>query len=37
MIHLYRRYFSYPLPVRTNHLLSAKAGSGNDTYNRIVR
>lgn len=37
MIHLYRRYFSYPLPVRTNHLLSAKSGSGNDTYNRIVR
>jgi len=37
MIHLYRRYFSYPLPVRTNHLLPAKPGTGNDTYNRIVR
>ena len=37
MIHLYRRYFSYPLPVRTNHLLPAKPGTGNDTYNRIVQ
>lgn len=37
MIHLYRRYFSYPLPVHSNHFLSSKSGGGNDTYNRIVR
>ena len=36
MIHLYRRYFSYSLPVRSSRLL-AEASSGNDTYNRIVR
>lgn len=36
MIHLYRRYFSYSLPVRSSHFL-AEASSGNDTYNRIVR
>ena len=32
MIHLYRRYFSYPLPVRTNHLLPAKPGTGKTVY-----
>lgn len=37
MIHLYRRYFSYSLPVNTARRLPARAGSGNDTYNRIVR
>ena len=36
MIHLYRRYFSSPLPVRSSRFL-AEASSGNDTYNRIVR
>ena len=36
MIHLYRRYFSYSLPVRSSRFL-AEASSGNDTYNRIVR
>ena len=36
MIHLYRRYFSYSLPVRSSCFL-AEASSGNDTYNRIVR
>lgn len=36
MIHLYRRYFSYSLPVRSSRFL-AEACSGNDTYNRIVR
>ena len=36
MIHLYRRYFSYSLPVRYSRFL-AEASSGNDTYNRIVR
>ena len=36
MIHLYRRYFSYSLPVRSSRFLAA-ASSGNDTYNRIVR
>ena len=36
MIHLYRRYFSYSLPVRSFRFL-AEASSGNDTYNRIVR
>ena len=36
MIHLYRRYFSYSLPVRSSRSL-AEASSGNDTYNRIVR
>ncbi len=35
MIHLYRRYFSYSLPVRSSRFL-AEASSGNDTYNRIV-
>lgn len=37
MIHLYRRYFSYPIPVRSSRILEAKNSSGNDTYNRIVR
>ena len=36
IIHLYRRYFSYSLPVRSSRFL-AEASSGNDTYNRIVR
>ena len=36
MIHLYRRYFSYSLPVRSSRFL-AEASSGNDTYNRFVR
>ena len=36
MIHLYRRYFSYSLPVRSSRFL-AEASSGNDTYNRVVR
>ena len=36
MILLYRRYFSYSLPVRSSRFL-AEASSGNDTYNRIVR
>ena len=36
MIHLYIRYFSYSLPVRSSRFL-AEASSGNDTYNRIVR
>ena len=36
MIHLYRRYFSYSLRVRSSRFL-AEASSGNDTYNRIVR
>ena len=36
MIHLYRRYFSYSLLVRSSRFL-AEASSGNDTYNRIVR
>ena len=36
MIHLYRRYFSYSMPVRSSRFL-AEASSGNDTYNRIVR
>lgn len=36
MIHLYRRYFSYSLPVRSSRFL-AEASSRNDTYNRIVR
>ena len=36
LIHLYRRYFSYSLPVRSSRFL-AEASSGNDTYNRIVR
>ena len=36
MIHLYRRYFSYSLPVRSSRFL-AEASSGNDTYNRIDR
>ena len=36
MIHLYRRYFSYSLPVRSSRFL-AEASSGDDTYNRIVR
>ena len=36
MIHLYRRYFSYSLPVRSSRFL-AEASSGNDPYNRIVR
>ena len=36
MIHLYRRYFSSSLPVRSSRFL-AEASSGNDTYNRIVR
>ena len=36
MIHLYRRYFSYSLPVRSSRFL-AEASSGNDTYNRLVR
>jgi len=36
MIHLYRRYFSYSLPVNTHRLLPSEAG-GNDTFNRIVR
>ena len=36
MIHLYRRYFSYSLPVRSSRFL-AEASSGNDTYNRIIR
>ena len=36
MIHLYRRYFSYSLPVRSSRFL-AEASRGNDTYNRIVR
>ena len=36
MMHLYRRYFSYSLPVRSSRFL-AEASSGNDTYNRIVR
>ena len=36
MIHIYRRYFSYSLPVRSSRFL-AEASSGNDTYNRIVR
>ena len=36
MIHLYRRYFSYSLPVRSSRFL-AEASSWNDTYNRIVR
>lgn len=36
IIHLYRRYFSYFLPVRSSRFL-AEASSGNDTYNRIVR
>ena len=36
MIHLYRRYFSYSLPVRSSRFL-AEASSGTDTYNRIVR
>ena len=36
IIHLYRRYFSYSLPVRSS-LFLAEASSGNDTYNRIVR
>lgn len=35
MIHLYRRYFSYSLPVRSSRFL-AEASSGNDTYNRIA-
>ena len=37
MIHLYRRYFSYPLPVHSTDFLTAKSGTGSDTYNRIVR
>ncbi|WP_367941391.1 AraC family transcriptional regulator [Enterocloster citroniae] len=37
MIHLYRRYFSYPLPVHFTDFLTAKSGTGSDTYNRIVR
>lgn len=36
IIHLYRRYFSYSLPVRSSRFL-AEASSGNDTNNRIVR
>ena len=36
IIHLYRRYFSYSLPVRSSRFL-AEASSGNDTYNRIGR
>ena len=36
IIHLYRRYFSYSLPVRSSRFL-AEASSGNDPYNRIVR
>ena len=32
IIHLYRRYFSYSLPVRSSRFL-AEASSGNDTYN----
>ena len=36
IIHLYRRYFSYSLPVRSSRFL-AEASSGNDTYNRFVR
>ena len=35
MIHLYRRYFSYSLPVRSSRFL-AEASSGNDTYNRYM-
>lgn len=37
MIHLYRRYFSYSLPVNTGRILPQGAGGGNDTFNRIVR
>lgn len=37
VIHLYRRYFSYSLPVRSSRFLTAVDGGGNDTYNRIVR
>lgn len=37
LIHLYRRYFSYTLPVHSNKFLSSKTGRGSDTYNRIVR
>ncbi|MCD7992405.1 MAG: AraC family transcriptional regulator [Clostridia bacterium] len=36
IIHLYRRYFSYSLSVRSSRFL-AEASSGNDTCNRIVR
>ena len=36
IIHLYRRYFSYSLPVRSSRFL-AEASSGNDTDHRIVR
>ncbi len=37
MIHLYRRYFSYPLPVHSDHFLAAGTGEKNETFNRIVR
>ena len=37
MIHLYRRYFSYPLPAYSMDFLSSMSGTGCDTYNRIVR
>lgn len=37
MIHLYRRYFSYSLHVRSFLYPVAENGRGGDTYNRIVR
>lgn len=37
MIHLYRRHFSYSLPVNTSRILPANARQSNDTFNRIVR
>lgn len=36
LIHLYRRYFTYSLPVRSS-LFLAEDSSGNEAYNRVVR
>lgn len=36
IIHLYRRYFSHPLPVNSSYYHSPNPGAGNDSYHRIV-
>ena len=37
LIHLYRRYFTNPLPVPTQNMGRPSLGRPNETYNRIIR